>query len=168
MRYSVKSDVHTITQEGIAQERVENKVQIKAYQTLLTALAFTFLYFHLVPSAEANTRFDNFTNDIYDYGTLDIEQSGFHYGLKSNINRQQFEIFRAAHDWIDQPNDFYVNREVIISAQTLFSYLKPLIGQGQLPLDSGHQYLNAAQKTAVGYSLDLMPSGMLMSMSWHF
>lgn len=159
MRRSVNSAVHTITQK---------EVQTKAYKMLLSTLVLTFIYCHLSPKANATPSFDNFTNDIYDYGTLDIEQSGFHFGLKNNINRQQFEIFRAAHDWVDQPNDFYVNREVIISAQTLFSYLKPLISKGKLPLDANHEYMGAAQKTALGYSLDLMPSGMLMSMNWHF
>lgn len=159
MSHSVISAVHSITQQ---------QVQVKAYQTLLSALVFTFLYFYLVPNANAKVGFDNFTNDIYDYGTLDIEQSGFHYGLRNSISRQQFELFRAGHDWLDQSNDFYVHKEVVVSAQTLFAYLKPLISQGQLPADSGHQYWNAAKKTSVGYSLDLMSSGMLMSMNWHF
>lgn len=167
MSHSVRSAVHTITQDHIQQ---------KAHQAFFMALFLACCCFYsnakanAFPSFEGSDLhgFDNFTNDIYDYGTLDIEQSGFHYGLRNTISRQQFEIFRAGRDWIDQPNDFYVSREVIISAQALFSYLKPLISSGQLPMDSNHEYWGAAQKTSLGYSIDLMPTGMLMSMNWHF
>lgn len=168
MMHRVRSEVHAI---ALKQD------QQKTNQFFFIALFMAFCCFYSTAKANAypsieqtikSKSFDNFTNEIYDYGTLDIEQSGFHFGLKGNINRQQFEIFRAAHDWIDQPSDFYVNQEVIISAQTLFSYLKPLIIKGHLPMDSGHEYMNAAQKTSLGYSLDLMPTGLLMSMNWHF
>jgi hypothetical protein len=121
----------------------------------------------LANSMADQDRADPYSNQIYNYGTLDIEQSGFNIGLSGSYTRAQFELFRASYDW-NNPQQFFVDQEIVCTAAEVVSAIKTVFGVGTMKSRWAKRLGASFKQTEIGYSVGLMGSGALFTARWRY